>query len=381
MIQGDDNHLPQYILKLPTFFLPTMNFEKIPPFEDSKTLLDIAFSRARKRKDEKKFKGKPIDRAKNKEIIKLDLIQGYLDQRLDKVVKSYPSFDHLPMFYQKLIKLTLNPDDLKKAIATLSWARQKIKGFHRQYLRSIQKSQTYENVKLFQKQIYGRISSILRQTDTAIAYINNSRRTMKTFPDIKDGFFTICLYGFPNIGKTTLLNKLTGTNAKTAAYEFTTKSINVGYLKQDETDPSKITTAKSKKKKHQTGLVVQVCDVPGTLARPEKMNGIEMQAELVMNEVANLTVYLIDISQEYNIERQLKLYKKVKKQKTPMLTLFSKQDIVNAADIEEFKKDHKIKDISMEELTKEILSRAKSFYEREAAKVQEAKLSKKGLGK
>ena len=79
-----------------------MNFEKIPPFEDSKTLLDIAFSRARKRKDEKKFKGKPIDRAKNKEIIKLDLIQGYLDQRLDKVVKSYPSFDHLPMFYQKL---------------------------------------------------------------------------------------------------------------------------------------------------------------------------------------------------------------------------------------------------------------------------------------
>ncbi len=57
------------------------------------------------------------------------------------------------------------------------------------------------------------------------------------------------------------------------------------------------------------------------------------------------------------------------------------QDIVNAADIEEFKKDHKIKDISMEELTKEILSRAKSFYEREAAKVQEAKLSKKGLGK
>ena len=367
-----------------------MNFEKIPPLEDSKFLLDVAFKRARERKDEKKFKGKPIDRAKNKELIKLDLISAYLMQRLDKAIKIYPSFEHLPKFYIKLMDLTLDIDKLKLALGSLSWAKQNIHKFHKLYVRKICKAQVYEHVKDFQKQFYGRVSSIMKQIDKDINHINQARRTMKTYPDIKEDFFTICLYGFPNIGKTTLLNKLTGTKAKTAAYEFTTKSINVGYLtadKEDNLKPAKLGEARTKsrelrsklkQKKHQGDLVVQVCDVPGTLARPDKMNIIELQAELVKNELAQIIIYLFDLTQYHIIQQQIKLHKNLTKQakktKTPVITIFSKQDIVDKDEIEDFKDEHDIKDTSLEDLKQTILEKGKNFYKNlEIRKEKEAK--------
>lgn len=46
----------------------------------------------------------------------------------------------------------------------------------------------------------------------------------------KDGIGQIALVGMPNSGKSTLLNKLTGVNAKTAAYPFTTKKPEVGMM-------------------------------------------------------------------------------------------------------------------------------------------------------
>ena len=100
---------------------------------------------------------------------------------------------------------------------------------------------------------------------------------MRTYPDVKE-MFTVCIYGFPNVGKSTLLNKLTTSKATVAAYAFTTKEINAGYF-----------TVEDKK--------IQVFDVPGTLARENKMNYIELQAELVVKELADIIIYVFDVSE------------------------------------------------------------------------------------
>ena len=47
--------------------------------------------------------------------------------------------------------------------------------------------------------------------------------------DIKKFSLDVALFGFPNVGKSTLLSKLTPSKPKIANYSFTTKRINMGY--------------------------------------------------------------------------------------------------------------------------------------------------------
>ncbi|MAG60434.1 hypothetical protein CL619_01480 [archaeon] len=318
-----------------------MNFEKIPPVETPKELLDIAFRKAREKVTKKDFKGKPAERARDKGRVKIDISAGYIQSRLRKSMKDFPSFDHLPEFYVKLIDLTLDLGALKKSLAALNWAEGKILFFQRTYSKKVSAAREYETIQKQTKEFYGRVSSVLKQIKNNIEYLNECRKIMKTYPDIKDRF-TVCLYGFPNVGKSTLLNKLTGTNAKTAAYSFTTKSINCGFL--DGESPKKETA-------------IQVLDVPGTLARKEKMNLIELQAELVLEELANLVVYVFDATETFPLKDQIKLYQKAKK-KRPTIAYLSKQDILSKEQFSEFSKTlPEVEVISFEKLREQILSK------------------------
>ncbi len=307
-----------------------MNFQKIPPVETSKFYLDLAFRKAREKSVE--FKKKTRDvlvKSKIKETQKIDVIKDVLTSKLKKILHSFPETIKLPPFYQELIKLTLDFPIFKKSFGAMVWADGKIKGFSKDYVRRISRCNDPAKIKQYSREYYGRISSVMKQISKNLHYLEESRKVMKTYPDIKD-MFTICLYGFPNVGKTTLLNKLTGTKAKIAAYSFTTVSINAGYFKIREEN-------------------VQVLDVPGILNRDERMNNIELQAELVLDELADIIVYVFDLTENcgYNMKKQMELYKKVKGKKT--LVFLSKKDLLDD-EMEGFKHKH----YSLEEIKEEI---------------------------
>ena len=161
---------------------------------------------------------------------------------------------------------------------------------------------------------------------------------MKGFPAIKTSMFTVCLFGFPNAGKSTLLSKLTTATPEIKAYAFTTKKLNLGYLKEPQ-------------------ISVQIIDTPGTLNRIDKMNYIEMQAYLALKYLANLVVYVFDPMLESSFAEQEKLLNKLEKTEKEIILYMSKTDIADKKTIDEFKKKYpEIKDL--ETLKKEIISKA-----------------------
>ena len=288
-----------------------MNFQKIPPVELSKTLLDIAFRKARSKGMQKNLKGNWLEIIRKKEGLKLDIIKDNIVVRLQKTVAEFPNPNELSDFYVKLMNLTLDVGQYKKSLGAVNWGIDRVRFFHRQYVSGIFKNTDRGKIKDLSLQFYGRVSSVLKQIDVNLKYLDSCRKIMLTYPDIKE-MFTVCLYGFPNVGKTTLLNKLTGTKAEVAAYSFTTKSINSGYFMIND-------------------VKVQVLDVPGTLAREEKMNNIELQAELVRKELANVIVYVFDISEQssYSLRNQEQLFRKLGKEKK-IFVYFSKMDLVSS---------------------------------------------------
>ena len=155
---------------------------------------------------------------------------------------------------------------------------------------------------------------------------------MKGFPAIKTGMFTVAIAGFPNVGKTTLLYKLTGSKPEINSYAFTTKNINVSYIKKD---PEKKGDRKKK---------IQFLDTPGTLDRPDKMNYIEKNAYLAITLCTDLIVYVFDLTLTYPIKDQIKLYETTKKLGLPMVIYFSKSDLMPEQEIKDFISEHKYKE-------------------------------------
>lgn len=90
----------------------------------------------------------------------------------------------------------------------------------------------------------------------------------------KSGDGTVILLGFPSVGKSTLLNSLTGAKSEVGDYEFTTLDVVPGIMKYKHSE-------------------IQICDMPGIVkgAASGRGRGKEVLATL---QSANLIIMLLD---------------------------------------------------------------------------------------
>ncbi len=90
----------------------------------------------------------------------------------------------------------------------------------------------------------------------------------------KSGHATVGLVGYPSVGKSTLLNRLTAAESETAAYDFTTVSIIPGMLRWG-------------------GASIQILDMPGLIPGAAKGRGRGREVISVVRSV-DLILFLID---------------------------------------------------------------------------------------
>ncbi len=266
----------------------------------------------------------PKDRDKKKELIekeKIKMIKTSLCDALTRIIKSFPDFDNLAEFYDKLVETSLDKDTLRKELSTLNWGAQKIDELTSETVRKMSSADDKQLRKIKGAYI-GRVSSIMKRLNRPLDFLEHARRILLSFPSVKTDTYTLCISGFPNVGKSTLLSKVTTAKPEIGAYAFTTKSLNIGYF-----------DARFEK--------VQVIDSPGTLARFEKMNNIEKQAYLAIKYVADVVVFVFDLTEPYPIEDQLRLYENVLEMDKPTFIYFSKQDIIKDDRIENFIEENK----------------------------------------
>lgn len=289
-----------------------MNFQKLAKVETADQYLDTAFNRAREAADKTREKAFAHRFAKSKavETDKVAAASKSMLKNLQSILTSFPSFDQLDPFYQSLVKLSLEFGQLKQALGAVNWAAKRIESLTIQSKQNLKQCQDMAALNKYRREFFGRMMSYVHQIKDAFAVLERARVVMKSFPNVKTSLPTVCICGFPNVGKSTLLSKITTAKPEIREYAFTTKSLNLGYIQ--------IPTKK-----------IQVIDTPGTLARFNKMNSIEQQAYLAIKHCADLLIYIYDLSEPYPLEQQHKLFEQLKQWKKPMILYLSKTDILD----------------------------------------------------
>lgn len=313
-----------------------MSFQNIKRIENAQTYLDIAIRKGIKSRSSR-HERPDLKKAKQLSMQIMGIINDVLSSKLDEIVKGFPALDNFPEFYAELLKVTLDRDELKKSLGSVSWAKNRVNLLAREHKSKTGLAKSFEGIDKVRSAFIGRISSVMKQISKYLLTLEEARLVLADYPVIKTDMFTVCIAGFPNVGKTTLLSKLTVSRPDIQAYAFTTKQLNLGYAELQ-------------------GQKVQFIDTPGTLARPEKMNNIEKQAYLAVKYQADLVIYIFDLTEPYPLEDQIKLLEIFKGFRTPVIIYLSKTDILDEEVISKFSEKQEAI-TSIEELKKEIAKR------------------------
>ncbi len=319
-----------------------MNFQGLGHVEDYKTYLDTAFNRASKKSREVTKAREKVDTAKNRDLKRVETVREYLSSTLVKIQKSFPTMDDLPDFYYELCKLYFSIEDLKKSISSLNWASEKIGELAKETSRNIKRASSADESTKYRNAFYGRVDSVMRRISKHLKSMEEARRAMKAFPAVKQDAFTVAVVGFPNVGKSTLISSITGSDLAIDSYSFTTRRLLIGNLRKGSTK-------------------MQFIDTPGTLNRDDKKNDIEKQADLAMELAADMMVFVFDPTEMYPLEKQERLLKKVKKYKKPIIEYISKTDIADPDIVDEVKQKHGDAMMVMDGLLEKIMEKRKEI--------------------
>ncbi|RLF40418.1 MAG: GTPase, partial [Thermoplasmata archaeon] len=234
-------------------------------------------------------------------IAKVESFSTTIVSKLETYVKDFPNIDELPGFHREILRINIDVDILRRSLGSIYWARKTCEKIFKTQIRSLRRSNNIEFLIKKQKEIYGRISSVVKQVDESLHIVIEANSILNSIPNIED-IPTVVIAGYPNVGKSSLLRMLSKAKPKIASYPFTTTEIHIGHMYVE------LSRHLSRK--------IQIIDTPGLLDKPLlERNPIERQAIAALKYLADLIIFLIDPTETcgYPLSNQKNLLSSIKK--------------------------------------------------------------------
>jgi len=304
--------------------MPVYNFKTIGKVPSAKDFIDIVLSRTQRKTPTVVRRGWKISRIRSFYIRKIKFTQDNYNEKLTRVLDEFPRLDDIHPFYADLINVLYSRDHYKLALGQINTARQTIDNLAKDYLRLLKFGDSLYRCKELKRAALGRMCTCMKKLNSSLLYLEQVRQHLSRLPSIDPSTRTLLITGYPNVGKSSFINKVSRADVDVQPYAFTTKSLFVGHFNHKYTR-------------------WQVIDTPGILDHPlEQRNTIEMQAITALAHLQSTVLFFIDISEScgYTIEQQVSLFHSIKPLFTnkPLLIVLNKIDLMKIEDLSPEKK-------------------------------------------
>lgn len=305
--------------------MATYNFKNISVVPTAKEFADIILSKTQRKTPTVVHKQYKIPRIRNFYTLKVKFCQQSYHDRLSQILTEFPKLDQIHPFYADLMNVLFDQDHYKISLGQINTARHLIDNVAKEHVKFIKYADSLYRCKQLKRAALGRMTKIIARQAPNLKYLEQVRQHLARMPSIDPYTRTIVLCGFPNVGKSSFINKITRAEVEVQPYAFTTKALYVGH-----TDHKKIR--------------YQVIDTPGILDHPlEERNAIEMQAIAALVHLRACILYIMDLSEQcgHSIEEQINLFQSIKPMfvRKPLIVVINKSDILRLDELPSSKRD------------------------------------------
>jgi len=300
--------------------MPVYNFKTIAVVPPAKEFVDIILSKTQRKTPTVVHKGYSISRIRAFYMRKVKFTQQSFHDKITQLLEDFPRLDDIHPFYADLINILYSRDHYKLALGQISTAKNLIDKLAKDYLQLLKFADSLYRCKELKRAAMGRMATLVKKLAPSLGYLEEVRKHLSRLPAIDPNTRTLMVTGYPNVGKSSFMNRVSRANVDVQPYAFTTKSLFVGHFDYKYTR-------------------WQVIDTPGILDHPlEDRNTIEMQAITALAHLQSTVLYFVDISETcgYSIKQQVALFHNIKPlfANKPLLIVANKTDLKQIADLD-----------------------------------------------
>ena len=255
---------------------------------------------------------------------KISSLATIIVEKLERTIEQFPWIESIHPFYGELCDLMGNIDKIRQVLGRLDGIVKQIKEFERDHIARLKESDHPEDMAEIRKQASGRMASMVKKARGDVNYLIRVITKLKSIPDFSVTYPTVVIAGAPNVGKSSLVRKISTGKPEVGEYPFTTKEIVFGHRDIGITN-------------------IQIVDTPGLLDRPFRdRNLIEKQSILSIRHISDIILFMFDTSKDTTIslQEQLNLFEDIEGEfpNTLIIRVLNKIDLLTEDEIIEYKK-------------------------------------------
>ncbi|PPR98787.1 hypothetical protein GOBAR_AA21886 [Gossypium barbadense] len=203
------------------------NFKKITVVPNGKDFIDIILSRTQRKTPTVFHKGYAISRLRQFYMRKVKYTQQNFHEKLSTIIDEFPRLDDIHPFYGDLRHVLYNKDHYKLALGQINTARNLISKIAKDYVKLLKYGDSLYRCKSLKVAALGRMCTVIKRIGPSLAYLEQIRQHMARLPSIDPNTRTMLICGYPNVGKSSFMNKITRADVDVQPYAFTTKSLSM----------------------------------------------------------------------------------------------------------------------------------------------------------